>query len=245
MYRAALRKIPVNLAGDERKRAEREAAQLMVERIRRDNQRNCDLTKQDGRLVPFINVHPIMGAEGMIKEIEDKIRKFGAKGIKLHPAGAGLYPFDRAYWPMYEVAQSLNLPVLSDSGGQALHNTVFGQPKNFDEVLLNFPRLRVVLAHLGKYKEFCSEYVNLSKKYNNLYLDCSQPVTSPPVKEKTSDKEILWLIKEVGIERVMFGSDWPACDPAQGIELILRLKLSKDERKLLFTENAKRIYDLG
>lgn len=57
-------------------------------------------------------------------------------------------------------------------------------------------------------------------------------------------------LEAFGTERLMFGSDWPVCLLAGDYTSVLRLvrqfisTLSQDERRSIFSENAKRIYNL-
>ncbi len=61
--------------------------------------------------------------------------------------------------------------------------------------------------------------------------------TPPPL----SDDEIVSLLRMVGLDRVMFASDWPLCVPLKERERAESLPLSDTERRLLFYENAQRI----
>jgi len=42
----------------------------------------------------------------------------------------------------------------------------------------------------------------------------------------------------------MFSSDYHWFDPISGIQRLLRLKLSDEERRLILGENARRVYKL-
>ena len=61
--------------------------------------------------------------------------------------------------------------------------------------------------------------------------------TPPPL----SDDEIVSLLRLVGLDRVMFASDWPLCVPLKERQRAESLPLSDTERRLLFYENAQRI----
>lgn len=60
----------------------------------------------------------------------------------------------------------------------------------------------------------------------------------------------LHLIECFGVERVMFGSDWPVCTAVAGYEEVLDLcqsalaEFSASERAAVLSENARRIYQL-
>lgn len=70
---------------------------------------------------------------------------------------------------------------------------------------------------------------------------------------KPSDfkRHIDHVIKHFGVNRVMFGSDWPVCKLANAnlpdvFQLLSELlkDLTKEERKLVFCDNAVRFYNL-
>jgi predicted TIM-barrel fold metal-dependent hydrolase len=73
----------------------------------------------------------------------------GAKGIKVVPSEQQFSPEDHRAWPIYEVAQEIDLPILVDSG-KLPNDPQFGKPRLYAQVKGKFPRLRLILAHLGR-----------------------------------------------------------------------------------------------
>jgi aminocarboxymuconate-semialdehyde decarboxylase len=53
-----------------------------------------------------------------------------------------------------------------------------------------------------------------------------------------------FAIEYYGIDRVMYGTDYPCWDPATALKLIDELKLSKEDQEKLFYSNARRILGL-
>lgn len=51
-------------------------------------------------------------------------------------------------------------------------------------------------------------------------------------------------LRMIGAQRVMFGSDYPWFDPIQGVQRLLKLDLTEEEKRLIFSENAIRIYEI-
>lgn len=242
MRDAALAKLPAGLSQAEREAALKEIDTRMLGRLERRNSWTCSLAKENSSLVPFITLDPLMDEHTMTAEILDKVNKQGAKGIKLHPAVQRFFPNDRRLWPAYQTAQQLGLPIICHSG-TFLTPFQYAQPKNFDEVLASFPNLTLVMAHLGM--SFFDETVSLARTYPNLQFDCSGIISHDEAEEGLSDAELIALIKEIGVERVMFGSDFPWFDPASAVERLIRLDFSEQEKRLLLAENALRIYKLS
>jgi aminocarboxymuconate-semialdehyde decarboxylase len=53
-----------------------------------------------------------------------------------------------------------------------------------------------------------------------------------------------FAIDYYGIDRVMYGSDYPCWDPATALALLDELKLPDDDKDKLFYRNAQRILNL-
>jgi predicted TIM-barrel fold metal-dependent hydrolase len=52
------------------------------------------------------------------------------------------------------------------------------------------------------------------------------------------------MIRRVGPDRVLFGSDWPWFHPIRDAEHLDSLPLSAEEKRLIFRENAQRVLGL-
>lgn len=242
MREAARSRLPGDLSGEQRMDAERQIAETMAGRIRRKNQWVCDVSKQHPQLIPFVTVDPTcMGPESMRQEVLDKVRSHGARGVKLHPPAGRYYPNDRSLWPVYETAQELDLPVLSHAG--TFDDPVqWAEPRFFREVASSFSRLRLVLAHLGI--GFFDQTKSIAKSYPHVNFDCCAIIAGTGVEGAPSDGEMVSLIREIGAERIMYGSDFPFVDPTPGIQRLLRLNLTDKEKQAILAENAVRIYRL-
>ena len=241
MRDAAMDKLPDGLSRTEREEAIKEIDNRMLGRLERRNSWTCSLAKDNPGLIPFINLDPLMDENTMTAEILDKVNNQGAKGIKLHPAVQRFFPNDRRLWPAYQTAQQLSLPVICHAGTFATP-IQYAQPRNFNEVLASFPNLTLVMAHLGM--GFFDEVTSLARTYPSLQFDCCAIIGTTEAAGGPSDAALTTLIRETGVERVMFGSDFPWFDPAASIERLLSLDFSEQEKRLLLAENAIRIYKL-
>ena len=242
MVDAARAKYPKDMSQEEKEKSEKELIQTMIGRILRRNKWTCDMAKAHSAFIPFISIDAIMDSESMLKSIDDGVA-LGARGIKLHPAAGYYYPNNRVLWPAYKKIQDLGLPIISHSGG-FVHprNIVFAQPRHFEDVAINFPKLKLGLAHFGG--NFWDETKTLAKKYSNLFFDCSVAISPREGHASLNTEEIVELIRFIGVERVLFGSDFPWYNPMVSLERLLNLPLSHEEKALILAENAKRILQL-
>jgi hypothetical protein len=235
MVAAALEKLP-----EGEREAGRQAVILkMSERVIRRNQWTCELAREHAELIAFPSVDPLMPVDLMLQEVES-CKKLGAKGIKLHPAEGHYYPRDERLWPVYKKIQQLGLPVISHGGLFMMSGGVhYTRPANFEPVLESFPKLKLVIAHLGH--GFWDESVELAKKYKNVYFDTSAVLSGVEHLRVLTDEEGADLIRSLGVERVMFGSDYPWFDPRMDLKRFLRLPLKPSEKQKTLGENARNI----
>ncbi len=221
---------------------EEEASAEAIERLRRRNAWTCQVARQHQQLLAYISLDPSMGEEGALAELRARVKE-GARGIKLHPANQRYYPADRRLWPTYEEAQRVGLPVISHSGVHFdLKAPPYARPNNFREVLDHFPKLTLVLAHLGQ--GFLEDSFEMAGRYPNLFFDCSMVVegsADPPV---IADDDAVAILRRIGVNRVLFGSDWPWGHPLRDVDRIRRLPLSDGEKRAILYENAKRVLAL-
>ncbi len=154
-------------------------------------------------LIGFLSVDPTQ--EGWEQEMREGHQKLGLRGIKLLPMYAGFRPDDKALNPLWEYAQSKNLPVLLHTGTTfiskaPLENTL---PRWLDQVAMRFPDVKIILAHLGH--PFEHECVAVIRKHPNLYTDISGLHYRP-----FQLYHSLMLVQEYGVwDKLLFGSDYP------------------------------------
>ncbi|HEY40476.1 MAG TPA: amidohydrolase [Dehalococcoidia bacterium] len=241
MKKAAVDRLPEDLSQPQRDEALREIDARMLGRLERRNAWTCNLAREHPNLIPFINLDPLQDEATMTAELLDKVDNHGARGIKLHPGAQWFYPNDRRLWPAYRTAQEMNLPVIFHAG-RFMSPETYSRPKNFVEVLESFPDLTLVMAHIGTGYE--DEAIALARDYSNLLFDCSAIISNTRPDADVTEERLTAIIKEIGVERVMFGSDFPWYDPADSLERLLRLDFGEEEKRLLLAENAIRIYRL-
>ncbi|RJP72599.1 MAG: amidohydrolase [Candidatus Abyssobacteria bacterium SURF_17] len=238
MYHAAVEKLPEN----QRKGEHPEIIATMSERVKRRNRWTCELAREHPELIAFPSIDPLMGSEAMVAEVE-ACAKDGAKGIKLHPAEGHYFPRDERLWPVYAKVQKLGLPIISHGGVFMMTDYEGGasytRPSNFEPVLESFPKLKLVVAHLGH--GYWNESVELAKKYPNVFFDTSAVISGVEHLQTLSASDAVSLIRTLGVERVMFGSDYPWFSPASSLKSFLQLSLTTDEKEKILGKNARRI----
>jgi len=210
--------------------------------ILESNVANCELARKHSDLLPFILIDPRamnpVESEAHLREMV----AHGAKGVKLHPTLQRFYPNDKRMRSIYKTCVDLAIPILSHSGS-ARGAEQYAEPEAFVEVLKEFPKLTLILAHLGGGS--WQQTLNIAKKYQNACFDCSEIIEWLGAPSAPTPHELAELIKKIGPHRVMMGSDFPWYDLDRTVHLISALPvLSDEEKRGILGENATQILEI-
>ena len=103
-----------------------------------------------------------------------------------------------------------------------------------DKMVKAHPSVTIVAAHPGEFGSFM-RHVERMKMSENYYLDISGYGLF-------RHGMLRRAIDEFGAHRILFGSDYPTCNPSMYIGGVLLDELITDEEKeLIFSGNAKRL----
>ena len=176
----------------------------------------------NGRIIAFCSVNPAWG-ELALREIERCIAG-GAKGIgELHPASQQLgLATDERLGAVMELAVAEHLPVVIH-GSEPVGHTYAGKGNTYPSVLLalaeRYPSTQIVGAHWGGGLPFYAHMPEVRKALANLWFDSA---TSPFLYDRGVYSTI---IKIIGSNRVLFGSDFPLIRQKRvAVEAITELK---------------------
>ena len=155
------------------------------------------------KLIGFASVDP--NDADAPAELRAAVTDLGLKGLKLGPVYQRFDPVcDRAF-AVYEVAQELGLPVVWHQGTTFVRDAplALARPIMLDDVARNFPRLKVVIAHLGH--PWIEEAMATIRKHPTLFADVSALETRP-----WQYYNGLIAALEYGVaDKLLFGSDYP------------------------------------
>lgn len=181
------------------------------------------------RFVGFGTLHPEFQHPHL--EIERAIL-LGLKGLKLHPDFQECYIDDPCLFPIYEAAEG-KLPLLFHVGDI---RTEYSTPQRLAHILEVFPDLVVIAAHLGGWSLWDDFDRSLFSK--NVYIDTS---SSLMLTEKETAVDI---IRSHGVDKVLFGTDYPMWSPEAEIERFFSLGLTKEENQKILWENGSKLFGL-
>lgn len=175
-------------------------------------------------LIAFATLHPLM--EDMETEL-DRLEKMNFKGIKLHPDFQEFYADSEEAMAMYEKIGE-RFSVLLHAGDK---NRDWSQPERIARVAAAMPHMTFIAAHLGGYSVW--EDGSALRGMKNVYVDTSSSLCF------LKPEEAVRMIREHGVERVFFGTDYPLWEPGEELALFNALPLTEEERELILHKNAE------
>ena len=186
------------------------------------------VAQSDGHFTGLGTLHP--DSEDMEADVNE-ILSLGLKGVKLHPDIQKIEIDDPRMHKIYKLCEG-KLPILIHTGD---YRYDFSNPNRMIPILEQYPNLTVIGAHFGGWSiwEEATEKLN---KYKNFLVDCSSSLYAiTPQKAKE-------LICIYGVERVLFGTDYPLWRPEEELERFMQIELTEAEREDILYNNAAKLF---
>ena len=193
------------------------------------------------RLIPCGSLHP-RHTNNVLADVEQIVR-LGIRMIKIHPPHQLLFPNDYQHGVkeleiIYRAAEANGIPVMFHTGTSIFPGArnKYGDPMYVDDVAVDFPRLKILLAHGGRPLWMDTAFF-LVRRHPNVYLDISGIPPKLLLKYFPRLEEIA--------DKTLFGTDWPG-PGVPGIKNNLddfrSLALSETARQKILRETARSIW---
>lgn len=199
------------------------------------------------RFIPFGGVDP-RRTSAMAGHMDHLLGELGLKAIKIHPPhqlfNVNDYLFDpdlKVLTVVYDKCIEYEVPLMVHTGTSVFNGARnrFADPMPVDDVAVDFPNLKIIMAHAGR-PLYADTAFFLLRRHPNVTIDISG---TPP---KSLLRYCPWL--ERVADKAMFGSDWPGPgvkDIGENIQQFLSLDLSDEAKKKILRDNAIRIFNLA
>jgi hypothetical protein len=219
-----------------------EADRMAAEAMRASNRWVAEVARADPLIEVLISIDPNVLRPGEMVAHLAELAGAGVRGVKLHPVSQGFSPDDPRLHPVYDLCCEAGLVVLSHSG-PGHRGAASARPRQFAPVLSRWPGLRLVLAHLGGAS--WPETAELAEDFPQVAFDLSEIIEWDGAPNAPSAAGLAALIRRVGADRVMLGSDFPWYDPAGTADRVAALPgLGAAERAAILGGTAVRVFGL-
>lgn len=219
------------ISGGYAKQATKEWAQ------RENNFIQTEVSKLPHRLTGACAVNPLK--TWAVDEVK-RCSEMGLKVLKLHFMASGM---DLKKAEDYQAAKG----ILTEAGlyqMTVLVHAHYPQESRGDEIeklkslIEAFPNIRFIIGHL-----FGRDYQRLeSLQHSNFVVE----ISAAPIfmKSETEKTQLVESMRKTGMEKFVFGSDWPVFHPAEMLKALKALPLSEHELEQILFLNAGKLNDL-
>jgi uncharacterized protein len=195
-------------------------------------------------MISFASIDPARGKAGA-REARRLSREFGVRGFKFHPTMQGFYPNDRSAYTLYEAIAEEGAIALFHTGqtgvGAGMRGGMgmrlkYSNPIHLDDVAVDFPDLKIILAHPSF--PWQEEALAVATHKPNVYIDLSgwSPKYFPPI--------LVQYANTILKRKMLFGSDWPAITPDRWLADFETVNIREEVRPLILKENARQLLAL-
>ncbi|NLE79003.1 MAG: amidohydrolase [Rhodococcus sp.] len=157
-----------------------------------------------GRTPECLHTGTFYPEESAAQYVPDAIEA-GVRVFKSHIQVGEYSPNDPLLDPVWQAIEDAGTPVVIHCGSGPAPGTYTG-PAPIGELLRRFPRLCLVVAHMGL-PEY-SEFLDLVEKYPNVHLDTTMAFTDFTERTAPFPPGELPRLAALG-DRILFGSDYP------------------------------------
>jgi 2,3-dihydroxybenzoate decarboxylase len=254
---------------------QRMAAELAVPLARKANDRLHEVVqKNPGRFAAFAQL-PTADPGAAADELERAVTRLGFKGAMLHGlTGQGEFLDLRKFWPIYERAQALDVPVymhpavphravidayyrdyldrfpglMTAAWGFTVETATQGIRLVLSGVFDAYPDLKIILGHLGESLPFSAWRIDmaLARPGNtaSAFRDTFRSRFWITTSGNFSTPALLCCVMEMGADRILFSVDYPFVPNPPGVKWMRDVPLGPEDRQKILSLNARRLLKL-
>ncbi len=215
---------------------------------------------------------PTADPKAAADELERTVSKLGFKGAMIHGMANGEFIDGKKFWPIFERAQALDVPiylhpslphqavtdvyykdyakdfplVVRPAWGYTVETATQAIRLVLSGVFEAYPRLKIILGHLGETLPFLVWRIDQSLKRpgqkaisfrdifcGNFYITTSGFFSNPA---------LLCCVMEMGVDHILFAVDWPfVADNKPAVRWMEGVPLSDEDKVKILSGNAKRL----
>ena len=209
-------------------------------------------------------------------ELSRSVNELGFKGAMIHGliGEEKLFIDDPRFWPIFEQAQSLDVPIyihpanphpavvdaylkdyveqypiIANAGwGFTMETATIGIRLVLSGVFNQFPNLKIIIGHLGETLPFLLWRIDmaLNRPGNDriAFRDIFASHFYITTSGFFSDPALLCCIQEMGVDRILFAIDYPFIPNEPGPKWMEQIMLSIEDKAKILHGNAERILNI-
>lgn len=215
-----------------------QALQGQLGEVRAGNDSVIALASRHPRVVPVATVHPYDG-QAALEEVT-RVAGQGVRVLKIHPHTQQFDASDPRVLALVRHAGASGMAVLMDNA-----NILPGDSERLFNLALQAPDTPFVFAHIGGMNFRFWNILALARTADGLFADNIHFEVSGAVvlaADSPIEDEFVWTLRNVGIEHVMLGSDYPQLGLGKTVEALERLDLTQEEKAMIRSGNARRLF---
>jgi len=224
----------------------------------------------NGRFEAFAAL-PTANPKAAADELERAVTRLRFKGAMVHGLTNGQWFDDRQFWPIFERAQALDVPIyvhpavphpavvdayyrdylkdfpglLTAAWGFTVETATQGIRLVLSGVFDKYPRLKIIMGHLGESLPFSLWRIDMAlQRQGNRstpFRDTFREHFWITTSGNFSTPALLCCVLEMGVDRILFSVDYPFVPNPPGVRWMDHVPLGPDDRAKILSGNAKRL----
>lgn len=232
-----------------------EELKSFLDAARIDNELVANLVKKHPNRFVGLGSINLSRNQDYVEEKIKEIDRLDLKGVKLIPTLQFFNPVkaNKNMQIVFEYCERKEKIITYHTGcdpyvWEEPHFSQDANPEYLKSIIQNFEKVQVILAHTGCYSSrspgiWFDEALELGKENENVWFDIAA-VPYVVTREKFVDR----IRRTVGLDRVLFGSDYPAVNGVSIESMIVEVRssdhLSREEKENILGFNAMRLLSL-
>src|SRR5438045_7578947 len=246
-------------------------AELAVRLARGANDRLAETVRSHPDRFAGFAMLPTAVPKAAADDLERAVTRLGFKGAMVHGLTGGLFLDDKRFWPIFERAQALDVPlymhpavphpavidvyykdyvekfpnILRAAWGFTVETATQGIRLILSGAFDAYPHLKIILGHLGEGLPFLLWRINMALVRDGAGPSWFRDTFCEHFYITTSgffsDPALLCCITEMGVDRILFSVDYPFVENRPGTAWMDHLQLHAAATAKLLSGNAKRL----
>jgi len=199
--------------------------------------------EHSGRIVGFAWVDNPLDKMKSVEILETAVNELGLRGLKLHPGIQNFSPADPRIYPLIRKAAELQIPIFIHMAPWPLGTFDNHKPEHIDTLKKNVPDATIMVGHMA-WQRFMDLLTLVWE--SGIYIETSNGLNM--IADLYGVDFAERLIRRLGVDKVVFGSDWMGSSSRmtkENIDLINKMNLTTGEKEKILGENIRKVLNLA